>query len=248
MNIIADMHCHTIASTHAYSTIEEMAKGAKRANLYAVAITDHSRMMPGAPGKWYFENMVILPRFLDDVLLIRGIEANVVDYEGNLDIDENILSRVEWIVASMHRETISLPQDLDECTQGWLNVAKNPRVNVIGHSESEFFMFDYEKVIPEFGRNGKLVEINNNSFRVRSTAIPNCKKIAKLCKKFEVPVIVNSDAHCSYQVGKVDNALTLLKEIDFPENLIVNLNLDNFKNYLKKYTTVLEEECTTTTR
>lgn len=246
MNIIADTHCHTIASTHAYSTIEEMVRAAKVEGLYAIAITDHGRSMPGAPGKWYFENLIVLPRFLDDVLLIRGIEANVIDFEGNLDIDDFILSRVDWIVASMHRETLRSSGDVDECTEAWMNIAKNPRVNVIGHSGSEFFKFDYEKVIPEFGRTGKLVEINNNSFKVRKEAILNCKKIVQLCKKYEVPVVVNSDAHFSSQVGKVDNALELLREVDFPNELIVNSSVEKFKNYLKKFTCVLEEPCTTT--
>ena len=41
MEIIADLHTHTIASTHAYSTITEMVQAASAKNLYAIAITDH---------------------------------------------------------------------------------------------------------------------------------------------------------------------------------------------------------------
>ena len=47
--IIADLHTHTIASTHAYSTVTEMVQAAAAKGLYALAITDHARTMPGAP-------------------------------------------------------------------------------------------------------------------------------------------------------------------------------------------------------
>ena len=111
-------------------------------------------------------------------------------------------------------------------------MAKDPRVRVIGHCGMQSFRFDYEKVIPEFGRYGKLVEINNNSFRVRKSAVANCREIAKLCKKFEVPVIVNSDAHFCTQVGKAEQALRMLEEIGFPEELVVNSSWERFEAYL----------------
>ena len=231
MKIIADMHCHTVSSTHAYSTVEEMVRAASEKNFYAIAITDHGKAMPGAPGPWYFENLKVIPEKLYGVRVVKGIEANIIDYDGKLDLTETVIESVEWIVASMHEITIEPIDDIDACTNAWLNIAKNPLVNVIGHSGVEVFKFDYEKVIPEFGRNGKLVEINNSSFKVRESAIDNCKTIAKICKKKRVPIILNSDAHFSTQVGIVDDVIRLLNEIDFPEELIVNANIERFKNY-----------------
>ena len=240
MKIIADTHCHTIASTHAYSSIEEMFRAARSKQLYAIAITDHGKLMPGAPGKWYFENLVVIPRLIDGVIFLRGIEANVCDYDGNLDVEPRALDRLDWIVASMHAATLK-PGNIEQCTNAWLGVAKNPRVNVIGHSGDQDFAYDYESVIPQFGHNGKLVEINNNSFRIRKNSIANCKKIAQICKKHGVSVVVNSDAHLSSQIAQSNLALELLKEIDFPEDLIINTNIDRFKQYLKQYTNIFDE-------
>ena len=59
--------------------------------------------------------------------------------------------------------------------------------------------------------------------------------------KHSVPVVVNSDAHSSFQVGRVDNVITFLKELDFPEELIVNANVDRFKKYLREYTPIGDE-------
>ena len=46
MKILLDTHTHTLASTHAYSTVLEMAKKASEEGLEAIAITDHA---PGIP-------------------------------------------------------------------------------------------------------------------------------------------------------------------------------------------------------
>ena len=53
MNIIADTHTHTSASTHAYSSLSEVVHAAALKGLYAVAITDHGEAMPGSPQPWY---------------------------------------------------------------------------------------------------------------------------------------------------------------------------------------------------
>ena len=190
-NIIADLHTHSLASTHAYSTIREMVDSAAEKGLKAIAITDHARTMPGAPGPWFFNSMHELP------LLYRGILL-------------------------------------------WLSIAHDPKVNVIGHSGSPEFRYDYETVIPEFGRNHKLVEINAHSFEVRKANIPNCREIALCCKKHRVPIIVSSDAHFETQVKDHTAALEMLREIAFPEELILNANTNRLIEYLRAHTNILE--------
>ena len=238
MRIIADTHCHTTASTHAYASLTEMVHAAALTKLYAVAITDHGDAMPGAPRSWYFKNLMVIPRYLEGVLVLRGAEANIIDFQGNIDLKEDSLRNLDWLVASMHHSLVEGMASVENCTQAWLQIAKNPKVNVIGHSGSQEFIYDYERVIPEFGRNGKLVEINENTFSVRKGSVSNCVTIAKLCKKYGVPIIVNSDAHFHTQLGHYEQAEKLLKEIDFPTELIVNADIKRFQTYLKKYTHV----------
>lgn len=240
MKIIADTHCHTLASTHAYSTLMENIKIAKQKGLYAIAVTDHGPNMPGAPGKWFFRNLRTIPRYVDGVMVIRGVEANVINEDGDLDLDlEFEHSTLDWVVASVHPPTyIGKSHTVDDMTNAYLNLAKNPVVNVIGHSGSEEFKYDYERVIPEFKKNGKLVEINNHTFIGRKSSVENCKTIAKICKKYKAPIIINSDAHFCEFVGNYENSANLLKEIDFPEELIVNADLERFKDYLKNYTNI----------
>ena len=240
MKLIADTHCHTIASTHAYSSLTEVVRAAKAKGLYAVAVTDHGYAMPGAPGKWYFSNLGVVPQYFEGVLVLRGAEANLLDYSARLDLPENELEGLDWVVASIHDPL--MPKDheptVEECTALWLRAAQNPHIRVIGHSGSPKYRYDYERVIPEFGRCGKLVEINENSFSVRKSSIPNCVEIAKLCKKYGVPVVVNSDAHFHTQIGNFPRAEQLLQEIDFPEELVVNASVERFRTYLRQHTHV----------
>lgn len=234
MKIISDMHCHTVASNHAYSTLRENISEAKNQGLYAIAITDHGPRTPYPPCEWYYGNLHILPKKVDGVHLLKGIEANVINRHGDLDIPD---VKFDWVVASIHSFSYeSTSATIEETTEAWLNVAKNPLVNVIGHSGSPEFVYDYEKVIPEFGRNNKLVEINNSSFVVRKNSKENCKRIAEICKKHGVYIILNSDAHFCTQVGRFDESIKLLEEIDFPEELIINSNVEKFKSYLENHT------------
>ena len=240
--IIADLHTHTLASTHAYSSVTEMIRAAAEKGLYAIALTDHARTMPGSPREWYFSSLHELPLHYRGVMNLAGIEANVLDFEGHLDIEPRDIPRMDWVVASIHR--LGLPglenPDVEKCTQLWLNVAKNPKVNVIAHSGDPVYAYDYEKVIPVFGENHKLVEINNHSFQVRKQNIPNCKAIALCCKKHGVPIVVDSDAHFETAVGEFSQALEMLAEIDFPEELILNASARRLDDYLAKYTGIFE--------
>jgi putative hydrolase len=235
MNIIADTHCHTVASVHAYSTILENIHTAKKNGLDVLAITDHTGTVPGAPGPWYFDNLKILPKEIEGIKILRGIETNVLGASGEVEMPE-LKFPLDWVIASIHDVAWHGNHDIDDCTNAWISVAKNPIVNVIGHSGVPGFEYNIEKVIPIFGENNKLVEINSSSFKVRKGSYDNCFAIANCCKKHKVSIVVNSDAHICEHVGNFDDALKLLKDIDFPNELIINADKQRFKNYLKKYT------------
>lgn len=231
MKLIADLHTHTIASTHAYATVTEMANEASKLGLFAIAITDHARTMPGAPGPFYFESLGLLPEYLQGVRLLRGIEANICDYDGNIDVEASLQQNLDWIVASMHTITLDGKATVEKCTNAYLKLAENPNINVIGHSGSDYFKYDYEKVIPVFAKNGKLVEINDSAFRYGRDYVGNCVSIAKLCKKYGARICVDTDAHFTNTLGRAYKTLEMLEDIDFTEKLIVNTSVENLKTY-----------------
>lgn len=229
--ILADLHCHTVASTHAYSTVTEIAQAAAERGLLAVAVTDHGVAMPDAPHMWHFANLDALPAHIGGVRVLGGVEANIVDYDGRLDMPDDMLEKLNVVVASIHPPLLK-PATVEACTAAWLAVAENPQVDIIGHSGLAAYVYDYERVIPAFGRAGKAVEINEGSFRIRPASIPNCRRIAALCKQYGVPVVVDSDAHYHAGVGLAPQALAMLRELDFPPELVVNASREALERFL----------------
>ena len=235
MNIIADLHTHTVASTHAYSTISEMVESAKNKGLFALGVTDHSMTMVGAPDEIYFRNLHVLPQYMDTVRVLKGIEANIASYDGKLDADNSLLKHLEWVVASLHSITVVDGEpDVEKCTSAYIAVCDNPFVNVIGHSGSDYYAYDYEKVIKRCAATSTLVEINSAAIRNGRSKVENCIKIAELCKKHNARVVVDSDAHILNDVANVPEAITLLESINFPQELVVNSSVENLKEYFKE--------------
>ncbi len=231
LSIQADTHTHTCASVHAYSTITENAHHAASIGLKAIAMTDHAPQMPDGCHLWHFLNMRVLPRELEGVTILRGAEVDILDKNGTLDLDDEVLASLDWVVASMHNPICTV-KTVEESTNAYLRIAEHPYVDVIGHSGTACFAYDYRKVIPVFGELGKLVEINASSLRVRPDSKNNCVEIAKLCKQYCVPIVVNSDAHFSHSVGAVAPALKMLEELEFPQELILNASAERLFDYV----------------
>jgi putative hydrolase len=91
-----------------------------------------------------------------------------------------------------------------------------------------------EQLVLAAKRTGTLLELNNNSIVFRMNARENDKKMLILCKEHNVPIVIGSDAHAVGKVGEKSNALELVEEVDFPEELIMNYYPDKLKEYLSK--------------
>ena len=116
MKLIADLHTHTLFSSHAFNTVTEMITQAQKLGLKAIAITDHGPKMPDSGHVWHFINKNQLPKKMDDLVILYGAEANVMNIEGELDIGEYYLKDLDWVIASIHKEII--PQlSFEEATQ-----------------------------------------------------------------------------------------------------------------------------------
>lgn len=224
LQLQADLHTHTIASTHAYSTITEMAAAAAQQGLTLLAMTDHGPGSPDAPHLWHFHNYKILPRKIKGVWLLKGVEANIMDENGALDMDENELAFCEWVIASYHKPCVRFPQEAALVTQGYRKVCENPAVDVIGHFTTDFFPCDYAAVAACCKETGKLIELNESSLQWKKGALQNAYTAYAACKRIGVPIVVNTDAHYHALVGKTPLAAQLLEALDFPRDLILNLD------------------------
>lgn len=102
MKFVLDTHTHTIASGHAYNTINEMAQAAAKKGLELLAVTEHAPGMPGSCHEYYFHNLRVLRREKYGVKLLFGCELNIIDKEGRVDLPEYPLNQIDIGIASMH--------------------------------------------------------------------------------------------------------------------------------------------------
>ncbi len=231
--IEADMHCHTIASPHAYGTITENIETASNLGLKAIAITDHGPALPDSAHFWHFTNMRVLPRKVKGVILLRGIEANIMDTAGTLDLDGDTLGNLDWVIASFHKQSFPVSTKSIH-TDALIRMAHNPFVDLFGHLDAPEYPFDIPNVIRACKENGKMVEMNDSSSRIRTGGEEMCLQIALECIRQEVPVVLNSDAHCPWDIGRVSTAAALLESVSFPEELLVNRNVENILSHIEK--------------
>ena len=232
MKYVLDTHTHTIASGHAYNTLFENVKEASEYGIKVLATTDHGPKMPGGPHIFHFGNMRVLPRELYGVILLHGCEANIIDFEGNLDIPEIIQTRLDIIIASLH-DVCLRPGTRDENTAAFLKAMDNPYIDIIGHSGNPAFPIWEEEVVKKAKEKDLLMEINNGSFGSRKGSEDNCFGIASLCKKYGVKIVLGSDSHTCLQIGRFEKAEILLKKVEMPEALIMNTQEDKILRYLK---------------
>ena len=232
MKILTDLHTHTVANTHAYSTVTENATYASQTGIEAIAITDHAPGMPDGAHRWHFLNSVVLPREINGVKVLRGAEVDIVDACGTLDLEMDYLKALDWVIVSFHKPACREIGTIAERTQCYIDLLENPQIDMLGHCGSPIFDFDIPTVIDCAKEYDKVIEINENTFNIRANNIPICKEIAIACADKGVKISVNSDAHFHQHIGNFTKALAMLEEIDFPQELIVNMNWSRLEKHL----------------
>lgn len=235
MKLTCDCHIHTLASGHAYSSIQECAMAAAARGLELIAITDHAPAMPGAAHPYYFHNMKVLPPTLAGVRLLKGVELNLNDLEGGFDLAMEECPHIEFVIASMHMPVFPRADGGANTRALRLAMAK-PDIQVIGHPDDSRFPLDLVEVARVAADNGVLLEINNSSLRptsFRLGARDNYLRLLEACVRFGTRVIVDSDAHWHEDIGVFDCALPLLEEMGFPESQVANVSADRLLSWLK---------------
>ncbi len=237
MKDLMDLHTHTTASGHAYSTITEMTAAARDRGVELLGITEHAPKMPGSCGILYFSNFRVLPRERMGVSVLFGVELNIMDYDGSVDLPDELLEEMDLVIASLHTPCIH-PGTVKENTQAYLNAMKNPYVNIIGHPDDKRYPVDYRAIVEEAKKRAILLEVNNSSLKpgsFRGDPVERYIEMLNLCREYEQPVVLDSDAHIDLSVGEHNYAVKLLEEINFPEELVVNTSVEKVKKYLNCY-------------
>ncbi len=232
MRIRIDTHTHSVASGHAYSTIDELAKGARRRGLRGFVLTDHGPGMPGGTHIYHFGNLRILPARICGVRFFTGVEANIMDADGRIDLAGNLCARLDFVLAGFH-DICYRPRSREENTKALVAALANPLVDAVSHPGNPLFPVDQKAVVKAAVEHGKALEINNSSFRIRKGSEETCASLAELCASEGALVVCGSDAHYWRDVGKVATALAVIKAAGIQEDHVVNATERGFIAFLE---------------
>lgn len=235
MKDVLDVHTHTTASGHAYSTFKEVIIAAKNAGLELIGIADHTHFMPGTCDDFNFLNFKVIPRDGYGIDVVMGAELNIIDYSGSTDLPAQVLKRIDYAVASLHNPCID-PGSVDENTSAIIGAMRNPHVVIIGHPDNPKYPVDFEKVAQAAKENHVLLEVNNSSYKsvgYRAGSREKAKLMLAACKKFGTSIIMSSDAHIDIDVGNHKISQEVIAENNFPEELVVNTDKQKFFDFVK---------------
>ena len=198
-----DLHMHTTASD-GKASLREMAVAAKQRGLAYIAITDHSPRVSMAGGlnaerlRQQWAEIDRLNRDFDDLLILKGIECDILE-KGGMDLPDDVLAEADWVIASVH---YGQNQPREQITGRILGALENPQVSILAHptgrliGRREPYAVDLEAVFATAARNKKLLEINANPARLDLDDVA-----VATAKRHGVPIVISSDAH---SVGGLD--------------------------------------------
>ena len=242
MRITVDPHVHTIASGHAYSTLNDYIEEAKSIGLEMFAMTDHAPTMPGASDIFHFYNQIIIPREIDGIKILRGIEANVVGFDGTIDVPIKLMKRLDLIIGSFHPICFSTGTK-SENTHAYIEMMKRDLVQIIGHPGNLHVEVDIEEIVRVAKYYDVLIEINTSTFKEGSRIVSeaNCEKFIEMGLKHDIECSVSSDSHIRYELCRFENSIGKLEKFSVPVEKIANRNAESMIQFLKRKGKLINE-------
>lgn len=230
-----DTHTHTVISGHAWSTLTENCRAAKDRGMRGLCLTEHGPAIEGGAPAYIPHSQRMLPELVEGIRVYKGVEINILDHGNRIDIPPEYLKFCEFAIASIHTHMFPERDKKDENTATYLEMLRNPYIDIIGHADDPSVPCDFEAMVVQAQKYGKLLELNNNSTTAhRPGSLPSLKRYILCCKAHGQRVCVASDAHFHTMVGNVGPMMRLLEELEFPQELIVNLTKERFESYLKE--------------
>ncbi len=248
MKVTADYHTHTIYS-HGKGTIEENVKCAIMKGLKTIAIADHGpKFLKCGITKLTFKKMreevdTLQIKYEGVINVLLGIEANIVDIEGNLDVDEEMINDCDILLAGFHFDIVhqnylaevrskmkrrqqiksvldkGLFQEIVEFnTQALMKAMEKYNIGIITHPYDNH-PIDISKISKKAGKTNTVLEINNYHIH------PNAFQIKEAMQCKNTQFVINSDSHRPMDVGTFDIALKVVEESGLNHDRIINLTI-----------------------
>lgn len=228
-----DLHIHTTCSGHAYGTFYDIVREAMRKEMTMIGISDHGPSLDGTSGKIHFHMGKRKPKF-ENLRVLWGCEANIIDEQGNLDIDEEIQNKLDYIIVGLHTSTSYEDLGKKRNTDALKRALANPKVKFFAHPTHQGFDVDYEELV-RFGiMHNVIPELNLSYLRYKADGYNFVKfqNLIKIVKEMGFKLILNSDAHFIHEVGDDSILEKHWKKLGLTKDLIINNNSEELCDFL----------------
>tara|TARA_B100001540_G_scaffold75987_1_gene68536 strand:- start:371 stop:2212 length:1842 start_codon:yes stop_codon:yes gene_type:complete len=225
-NIRGALHNHTTMSD-GEASLEQMADAARRLGWSWLGIADHSPTLQVANGA-SAEDLIAQHKLMQDYnaqwqeegvdfRLLSGVESDILE-NGKLDHPDEILSQIDYVVASVHAMGRWRSRDESQNTEELLKCIDHPATTVLGHPTGRIlqgrdgYEVDLHSILDymaDYNESGtlKAVELNASPYRLDLDW-----RLCKYAKQIGVPVVINPDAHSVKGLGDIDYGVMIARK------------------------------------
>ncbi len=219
-----DCHLHSTWSDGGAS-IDEMAATAMSLGHEYMVLTDHSARLTIAHGldrERLLEQLDVLAALnerLAPFRILTGMEVDILE-DGRLDLDDELLARLDVVVASVHSK---LRMERQLMTQRMVLAAASPHVDILGHCTGRLIgkrpesTFDADYVFAACARFGTAVEINSRPERLDPP-----QELLALALSYGCFVSIDSDAHATGQLEWQPHGCEKAAAAEVPIERVIN--------------------------
>ncbi len=177
---------------------------------------------------------VSVPRLVEGVGILRGIEANIKNTQGEIDCTGPMLNSLDLIIAGFH-EPVFPPKDKATHTEAMIATIASGAVHIISHPGNPKFPVDIPVPLPRQRRSTtwRWKSITHPLFRralaAKITAVP----LPRYVRDAGGWVALGSDSHTAFTLGEFSECRKILDAVDFPEERILNVTPRRLLNFLE---------------
>lgn len=219
-----DLHTHTFFSACGIHTHLEVLTRAKALGMTAVAITDHGKALSPRFSSPVYDR---LNQPLEGIKLLKGIECNLLDNLGTIDLPDKLLPYLDVVLLGIHPNT---PKGLEKSKYTDMMLAaidKNPALDILTHLNDENYPVDFHRVIERAKRDGIAIELNNSKTLLKRSPDKLTRELVTAALSHGAKIVITSDMHALEELGEDSSVKPFLIEADYPQELIVSNSADS---------------------